>query len=112
MYVVTYSYELVCHKFIICITSEDWIQDTRHIRIHVTDSMGSDDNSSQHQQHYHNLPYRAGDVATILPIDPSSLVERFISLLPTSIRNLADVTLHITYNPNQTNNSTTIMNHP
>jgi len=91
------------------ITSDDWIQNTRHIRIHVTDSMGSDDKSSQHHQH-HNLPYQAGDVATILPSNPSSLVERFISLLPTSIRNLADATLHISYNPNQT--STTIMNHP
>ena len=28
------------------ITSDDWIQDTRHIRIRVTDSMGSDDNTS------------------------------------------------------------------
>jgi len=90
------------------ITSEDWIQDTRHIRIHVTDSMiGNGGNSSQH--HDHNLlPYQAGDVATILPSNPSSLVERFISLLPVSIRNLADATLHISYNPNQTS----IMNHP
>ena len=96
------------------ITSEDWIQDTRHIRIHVTDSMmGSDDNdniSSQQQHHNTTLPYQAGDVATILPSNPSSLVERFISLLPVSIRSVADDTLHITYNPNQT--STTIMNHP
>ena len=95
------------------ITSEDWIQDTRHIRIHVTDSMiGSDNNNniSSQQQHHHTLPYQAGDVATILPSNPSSLVERFISLLPVSIRSVADDTLHITYNPNQT--STTIMNHP
>ena len=96
------------------ITSEDWIQDTRHIRIHVIDSMiDNDDNnniSSQQQEHHNTLPYQAGDVATILPTNPSSIVERFISLLPISIRSVADATLHITYNPNQI--STTIMNHP
>lgn len=79
------------------ITSEDWMQNTRHLRIHVTTQMRSTATSTQRngQESLCSLPYQAGDVATILPSNPTKLVSTFISILPPSIRALADKTLQI-----------------
>jgi len=80
------------------ITAEGWMQNTRHIRIHVGRSMDDErDRPSTPlcENAGENLPYLAGDVATVLPSNPPSLVERFLSVLPPSIRQLADDVLHI-----------------
>ena len=101
------------------ITADDWMQNTRHIRIHVMSSMKGDNaptsSSSPSPSPSSNteqeaLPYQAGDVATILPSNPSSLVSRFLSVLPTAIRSIADDTLHIQYNQNHS--QTSMNNHP
>ena len=106
------------------ITAEDWMQCTRHIKIHVMGTMPDigNDHQSTSQQHQvatnndttHNiLPYQAGDIATIMPSNPSSLVERFLSLLPSSIRTLADDNLHIQKNNSHASTgTTTTINHP
>jgi len=88
------------------ITSKGWMQDTRHIRIHVMESMCSDQSSLSSSSpssntHTHTLPYQAGDVASILPSNPPSLVERFLTVLPTRIRTMADDILRIQYNPHR-----------
>ena len=109
------------------------MQDTRHIRIHVVGSMSMSNSSSSDNERrsgqsssnsapqkatittHHHLPYQAGDIATILPSNPSSLVDRFLSILPASIRNMADDVLQITSsnNPNPNHNTATmIMCHP
>jgi sulfite reductase alpha subunit-like flavoprotein len=106
------------------ITSNDWIQDTRHIRIHVlglaattmrknyvsTQSTTSEENNHSSDKNELNLPYLAGDVATILPQNPSQLVCQFLLVLPPSIRQLADDTLHISYNSNRLGSTTSTMN--
>lgn len=102
------------------ITADDWMQNTRHIRIHVTSSMKGDKPPTQlgtrtvieEQESLHFLlpSYQAGDVATILPSNPKSLVSRFLSVLPTTIRSIADKTIHIQYNPNHS--QTSMNNHP
>ena len=104
------------------ITAKDWMQDTRHVRIHVVGSMSGgsscSNQSTSRQSEDATLPYQAGDIATIIPSNPSSLVERFLSLLPTSIRNMADEEIHIQYNNPHHHSSgrsattITIMNHP
>ncbi|KAL7536233.1 hypothetical protein ACHAXR_007000, partial [Thalassiosira sp. AJA248-18] len=92
------------------ITANDWMQDTRHTRVHVLGKMDTKQLPSPTTNGYQTLPYQAGDVATIIPSNPSSLVERFLSVLPPSIHALADEILHIQYQPNRA--GTTIMNHP
>jgi sulfite reductase alpha subunit-like flavoprotein len=88
------------------ITSNDWMQDTRHIRIHVVGSMHSDQSSVSSPSpssivNAHTLPYQAGDVATILPSNPPSLVERFLTVLPIPIRTMADDILRIRHDPHR-----------
>jgi sulfite reductase alpha subunit-like flavoprotein len=103
------------------ITADDWMQNTRHIRINVTSSMKGDKPPTPlgtrsvitEQEESLLLPsyYQAGDVATILPSNPSSVVSRFLSVLPTAIRSIADETIHIQYNPNHSQTSS-MNNHP
>ena len=76
------------------ITSEDWMQNTRHLRIHVTKQMKSCSNEVEGNREC-TLPYQAGDVATVLPQNPQELVSKFLSLLPDSIRAIADTTIRI-----------------
>ncbi|KAL3772619.1 hypothetical protein ACHAW5_006517 [Stephanodiscus triporus] len=104
-------------------TAEGWMQDTRHLRIHIfergvtTLRTGSDvqyrssKTSDENHPRGHALPYLAGDVATILPHNPTDLVRRFLMVLPPSIRELADETLRIRYDPDQLGTST-MNNHP
>ena len=91
------------------ITADDWIQNTRHIRINVLSSMKGDAPTLSGAS-VTELPYQAGDVATILPSNPSSLVSRFLSVLPTAIRSIADDTIHVQYNQHHT--QTSMNNHP
>ena len=90
------------------ITADDWIQNTRHIRINVLDSMNGDGSNSMDTASTTTnniLPYQAGDVATILPSNPTSLVSRFLSVLPTAISSIADNTIHIQYNEHHSQTS-------
>jgi len=104
------------------ITAKDWMQDTRHVRIHVGTTMNSDDLASAGLQSDNGgtgitnentttgeeiedpastrkpLPYMAGDIATIVASNPKSTVDRFISCLPQSIQEVADVPLDISTN--------------
>jgi len=91
------------------ITGEDWMQNTRHIRIHATRSMDDEQISSPGENGCQKLPYQAGDIATILPSNPTPLVDQFLSVLPPSIRAMADDILHIQYNPIH---ARTTMNYP
>ncbi|KAL7497776.1 hypothetical protein ACHAWT_010193 [Skeletonema menzelii] len=91
------------------ITADDWMQNTRHIRINVT-AATKQDKSTRTSTNVTELPYQAGDVATILPSNPQSLVSRFLSVLPTEISSIADDTIHIQYN--QHHSQTSMNNHP
>ena len=79
------------------ITSEEWMQNTRHLRIHVTKPMTSCTNgfNGHHNTAMCTLPYQAGDVATVLPQNPPELVSKFLSLLPDSLRTMADTTIRV-----------------
>ena len=69
------------------ITAADWEQDTRHLTIQVTTQTTST-----------SLPYQAGDVVSILPVNSSAAVERFLSVLPAALKNSADEWIEIDYN--------------
>lgn len=79
------------------LTSEEWMQNTRHLRIRVNGRMGKTMSSLQEENNIPtcSLPYQAGDVATILPSNPISLVSKFLSVLPLSVRSLADAQIRI-----------------
>ena len=79
------------------ITADDWIQNTRHIRIRINKKMASTVSSAEASLNAATclLPYQAGDVATVLPSNPADLVSRFLSILPASIRNVAEERIHI-----------------
>ncbi len=87
------------------ITADDWMQNTRHIRINVTAAMKGNKSTLSCTSVTEELPYQAGDVATILPSNPESLVSRFLSVLPTEIRSIADDTIHIQYNQHHSQSS-------
>lgn len=82
------------------ITAEDWEQNTRHIRLQVSLSL---DHSIKQENYYRvpanwsvqALPYKAGDVVSILPINDSTEVQRFIDLMPPSIQTMADHNIFI-----------------
>jgi sulfite reductase alpha subunit-like flavoprotein len=88
-------------------TAEGWIQDTRHITLHVTgrgvttlrsgvDEQSTSPPTSKATHSLHNgLPYLAGDVAAILPHNSVGLVRQFLMVLPPSIREMANETLRI-----------------
>ena len=80
------------------ITSSDWHQDTRHVSLHVesvykTKQSQIEKNIAEIEEH--QLPYHAGDIATIIPSNPKSVVSRFISCLPQSIQDVVDDSLEI-----------------
>ena len=78
------------------ITHDDWMQNTRQLRIHVTTQMASHETTVQETTHVPlSLPYQAADVATILPSNPPDLVSKFLSILPPSIGKIADTTLRM-----------------
>lgn len=83
------------------ITTSDWEQDTRHLRIHLKSISGelSDDTSL--------LPYQAGDVATILPFNSDADVDQFLAVLPQRLQDVADRPLQLEIDAEIMNNSFT-----
>ena len=77
------------------ITSDDWVQDTRHIAIRVEKVSGR----TQSHISPSSLPYHAGDIATILPTNSTESVERFLKVLPKKIGSMADMHLQISALP-------------
>jgi len=79
------------------ITAPECMQDTRHLRIHVEQPMDPSPTATtnEQQQQSEQLPYQAGDIATILPSNPAHLVSRFLSVLPPSIQSIADTPIRI-----------------
>jgi sulfite reductase alpha subunit-like flavoprotein len=84
------------------ITSQDWEQDTRHIRIQLQSTTTADDVETSAP-----LPYQAGDIATVLPFNSDAEVDRFLAVLPESIRALADCPLSIDVDESAMDNSFT-----
>ena len=81
------------------ITSEDWTQDTRHIKIQVqTSSINPFHQKLQSSPQTPPLPYLAGDIATIMPKNAKSIVNNFISCLPSSIQSKVDLPAAIATN--------------
>ncbi|CAB9499948.1 NADPH-dependent diflavin oxidoreductase 1 [Seminavis robusta] len=76
------------------LTAPDWDQNTRHIRLQLT---GYNNNKKQTTPTERQLPYQAGDIATIMPCNPPTEVERFIQTLPTALQTIADKVLHLDY---------------
>ena len=72
------------------ITSSDWMQDTRHVEIQV-------DIKQPTAFGKNNLPYAAGDIATILPSNSKESVENFLSVLPKAIQWEADAPIEISH---------------
>jgi sulfite reductase alpha subunit-like flavoprotein len=84
------------------ITSSDWEQDTRHIRITLKSMATSDPSESVAVA---SLPYEAGDIATVLPFNSDELVDRFLAVLPRRIQALADQPIDLEIDKNLMNNS-------
>lgn len=101
------------------ITAEGWIQDTRHIQIRVfpqqqqkqQQAMSSSSSSFDEDEENveEELFYQAGDIATILPSNAPILVQKFIDVLPKSLRILSDHPLEIT--PSSSSSSSTWPKH-
>jgi len=70
------------------ITDIGWYQDTRHISIQIDGPRLQAGDRCQ-------LPYLAGDIATILPSNSESSVLKFLSVLPKSLIDKIDVPLNI-----------------
>jgi len=81
------------------ITADDWMQDTRHIEIQVDLKKKGSSPDSTFIFGKDNLPYVAGDVATILPSNTAESVDRFLSVLPRRILSMADVPIEVTHLP-------------
>jgi len=80
------------------ITAEDWNQDVRHIKIRlesVESSIKSFNPVPSIATSSKELPYRAGDVAIILPENSMTSVENFIKVLPHPIQKVVDMPLDI-----------------
>jgi sulfite reductase alpha subunit-like flavoprotein len=63
------------------ITATDWMQNTRHVELEVECTSGCNPTA---------LPYHAGDVASVLPSNSQNDVDRFLSVLPSDLAQLAD----------------------
>lgn len=81
------------------ITAKEWMQDTRHLRIHVKTSSSKCTSGKAtcwlEEGEKTLLPYQAGDIATIAPCNPEKVVRRFLSCLPRSIQKIVDCPLDI-----------------
>ena len=84
------------------LTASEWEQDTRHIRleIHASDQgEGMPTAPAIQGQHEEitaeTLPYRAGDVLSVIPSNSVEEVERFLSVLPVALKDIADQPLRI-----------------
>lgn len=93
------------------LTALDWEQDTRHIRLEIdtatctnngtmdplSSSFEEESSSLSSSWNLASLPYRAGDVASVLPSNTQEEVERLLRVLPTDLQNKADCILNIEY---------------
>lgn len=89
------------------ITASDWKQDTRHLKIQIVKSQrrtNKDDNNNSiindasevnSVSNICELPYVAGDVASILPFNSREDVDRFLKALPESLSSMADSPIRI-----------------
>ena len=88
------------------ITASDWKQDTRHLEIQIVKSqqrINNDDNNNNVNDASEvnsvpsicELPYVAGDVASILPFNSRDDVDRFLEALPESLSSMADSPIQI-----------------
>ena len=75
------------------LTAQEWGQNTRHIRLRVTHS----EESTTALSNNGTLAYQAGDIATILPSNPPTEVERFIQTLPLTIQQNVDKELTLDF---------------
>jgi sulfite reductase alpha subunit-like flavoprotein len=76
------------------ITSADWEQNTRGIQIQIASSE-RDKILASRSENLANLPYLAGDVASILPFNSKEEVNRFLKVLPGPLASVADSVLEI-----------------
>ena len=77
------------------LTTDDWWQDVRHVKLCVEQSVPSREREYEMDQRCYDEPYKAGDVAVIMPQNDDQSVERFLSVLPASIRDMKDQMLKI-----------------
>jgi len=91
------------------LTHKDWHQNTRHLRLQVTttvsaalsgnenrwDETKKKENPPSRGGFDQKLPYRAGDVAVVIPSNSPEKVQRFLDVLPHSLWEIADNPLDI-----------------
>jgi sulfite reductase alpha subunit-like flavoprotein len=88
------------------ITTDDWEQDTRYIRIHLQQARSEESSSSSSpSEDTASLPYRAGDIATVLPFNSDPEVDRFLAVLPQHLQEVADQPLELEIDERLMNNS-------
>lgn len=90
------------------LTTDDWEQDTRHIRLRVP----SFPELSANEWSLSSLPYQAGDIACIMPSNSAKEVERFLKVLPHSIQDVADVQLTMSFDSSNNASSTVGISYP
>ena len=84
------------------ITATDWEQETRHLRIQLQST-----SKLEFSEETSPLPYSAGDIATILPFNSDSEVDRFLDVLPQYLQDAADRSLELQIDDARMNNSYT-----
>ncbi|GKY96937.1 hypothetical protein MPSEU_000652700 [Mayamaea pseudoterrestris] len=75
------------------ITSPNWNQNTRHIELQVSSQVSSSalaNFDTMPRTKRSQLPYRAGDVAVVLPSNTPDSVRRLLKALPERIQKMAD----------------------
>eukprot|EP00977_Amphora_coffeiformis_P006698 scaffold1465_cov179-Amphora_coffeaeformis.AAC.10 len=97
------------------LTPDDWEQDTRHLRIVIEEEEEDKQLGILPAGDTNNellLPYRAGDVVSILPVNAVKAVNRFLSLLPSTLQDMADTYVTLDHVPSQDDNDTTTHSFP
>lgn len=87
------------------LTPDDWQQNTRHVRIEIQSLNGIDAYERTQQWTLHDLPYLAGDVTSIMPSNPIEEVERFLSVLPETLRMISNCELCISFDSSKVDSS-------
>lgn len=77
------------------ITSPEWEQNTRGIRIQVAPSGREISVDGNNSNGVADLPYVAGDVASIMPFNSDEEVNRFLKVLPEPLSAIVDAVLEI-----------------
>ena len=87
------------------ITASDWEQDTRHICIQLTSTTTTTTFVPDVDSEASPLPYQAGDIATVLPFNSMEVVNRFLSVLPRRIHQMADQPIEVIIDDSRMNNA-------